>query len=519
MKTHYVDELIKSPRETQFRSTFRLDGVTRGITKFGKPFLRFRLTDRTGSIPAKWWDCGDAASDKPLPSIYAVVSGRVESREDGAEVNLTAAPEWIPQPENTDEYELLAPLSLSALKIRLDDHIQSIESRPLRAMVATIFQDDSFRKSFDFAPAAEQMHHVCRHGLLQHTVEVADLAAAIADVQKTWGYRSINRDLAVAGALLHDIGKVDELGRGADGAYRVTPRGYFIGHIVSGVQRVNRAINQTPDFPPGLKDIVLHLVLAHHGKREWGSPVTPALAEAQIVHLADQVDVQLFYLQEASAASSEDFTKAWKLGNQRLYTRSVDELLSDGGDSGGRVHEVEESPFVSGENEILRRLNESRLQNGVSALPVFRTCKDTDAPGHRFRTRRLPLVGRAAAGPPVLAEEYIEDYVDVDSDGLPADSQLYLLRVAGESMNGDGIHDGDLVVVRKQRLHRPADIVVVYLPDREEAAIKRLIRQPDGQVRLDSSNPAVLPIVIGDARNAQVHGRVVGIVRGNEHST
>lgn len=513
MKTCFVEELVKSAADTMFQGPFRLDRMTRGVTKRGKPYMRFSLTDRTGSIVAKWWECGDIGADGSLPSVYAVVSGRIELREDGPEVSLTAAPEWMPEPDDASDYELVAPLPLAELHRRLDTHIASIEDPRLRALVEKIFSDRAFRAKFDIAPAAESMHHVFRHGLLQHTVEVTDLAVAVANVQSTWGYLPVNRDLAITGALLHDIGKIDELERGAGGAYHVGRRGYFLGHIVSGMQRVNRAMNSVPDFSPDLRDIVLHLILAHHGKREWGSPVAPALPEAQIVHLADLAGVQLFYMQEASAGAAQEFVKVWKMDNQRIFTQALAELFGqDGGEQESAPSRVREaSPTLAADEPTSSAFETLDAASRRSSVLSFRTASRGDVP--EFRTRSLPLLGRAAAGTPIFAEERVEEYVDVEAEGLPSDPNLYLLRVAGESMSGDGIHDGDTVIARKQGQHDPSDIVVVYLKDREEAAIKRLARRADGSIVLESSNPEVAPIDIDDPGDVQVHGKVIGVLR------
>ena len=142
------------------------------------------------------------------------------------------------------------------------------------ALLRAFFDDPVFRCGFDRAPAAMGMHHACVHGLMQHTLEVTDLAAAIADVQSRWGYPAVSRDLVVGGALLHDIGKVCELDW--DGPrYGYTRQGRFLGHIHIGSQAVIERTAAIPGFPPDLALTLQHGILSHHGKGEYGSPVPP----------------------------------------------------------------------------------------------------------------------------------------------------------------------------------------------------------------------------------------------------
>lgn len=499
MKSHYVKDLLKLNVGEHVHSSFRLLKSEKRQRENGDLFLTLQWSDVTGNIMGKWWKCTEADCHQARPLRYAIVRGQIKEYQGRKEIHLTYAPDWFETPEDVSDYEPATALPFAALQTRLAGHIASVQSPYLRALLDRVFGDRKFRTRFDEAPAAQIMHHDCRHGLLQHTIEVTDLAAAIARTQNTWGYAAVSCDLAVTGALLHDIGKVHELTRKADGGYGKSRLGTLLGHIIIGIQLVTKSINGIEGFPEELRDALLHIIESHHGKKEFDSPIPPAFPEAQIVHAADLVNVQLFYMQEAAQSATEEFIKVWKLEDRRVYTR----------------------PW-----EFLNAIPEKRLEEPAAVysakrggpLPLFRFLTKPKEPSSStvFKTRRLPLIGRAAAGLPKFAEEHIEGYYEVEAGPLPSDREIYLLRVDGDSMTGDGIHDNDVVVVRRQERHERDDIAVVFLGEGEEAAIKRIRPNDDGTISLLSSNPAYAPLEISDPNSMRLCGKVIGLLQEAE---
>lgn len=487
MKAQYIKDLADGDAVD---GVFALCRAERCKTHAGAAFLRGRLQDRTGTVAAVAWTLTEGQIGAALASRYVHVRGTVGRYKDGRQVTLGSPPEDLGEPEDLSDFILAAALPRAELCRRLNAHLDSVRNPSLDRLLRAFFDDPKFRGRFDQAPAALGLHHACAHGLLQHTLEVADLAAAVADVQSRWGYPAVSRDLVVGGALLHDIGKVYELTW--DGPeYGYTRRGQLYQHIILGFQIVSKKIAALPGFPPDLAEALLHGILSHHGKEEHGSPVAPLLPEAQIVHMADALDVQLFYMMEARAGA--DGESAWhpalegrvKTGGRRVYSGALD--------------------FAP---------EFSRPEPARALLPVFRLAPRDCAPA--FQTRRLPLRGRTAAGPPVLADDRAEEEFDVASAHLPADPGLFLLRVDGESMAGDGIAGGDLIVVRPQQHHEPDAVLVCLNLDDDTVAIKRVERTAAGGLSLVSSNPAFAPIPIADPERFRVRGRVLGVVRLNK---
>lgn len=496
VKKLFVRDLHSLTRDTSIEGEFAIKGIRLCAQKGGGQHLSFDLVDVTGCIRAKWWN-RDESHCQALDAVrYGRIFGRVDDYQQMRSVVVTKIDD-LGVPENLSDFEVVAALPLAELARRLDSHIASVRNPHLAALLGLIFEDRDLRHSFAEAPAAKSNHHACRHGLLQHTLEVTDIAAAVADVQQTWGYeRNAERDLVVAAALLHDIGKIYELSwRGDD--YDYTRRGELLGHITMGTQAVASRMNKVPEFPSLLRDALLHAILSHHGKLEWGSAVVPMMPEAQIVHMADLLDAHLFYMQEAEAEASEGFVWQRKLDNRRIFVRS-EEIAPAAAPSDVKPHVP--TPFAAppGAPWAARR-----------PIPVLRFATAGGSLSDiSFETRRLPLIGSVAAGLPLAADQSIEDQIDVEADGLPSDPDTFLLRVCGDSMAGDGIVNGDLVVVRPQEHHEPEDIVVALLRGNNEAAIKRVASQ-SGEVFLTSSNPDFAPISVPDPEDLQVRGRVV----------
>jgi 3'-5' exoribonuclease len=181
-----------------------------------------------------------------------------------------------------------------------------------------VFGDDVFREQFERTPGSTKGHHAQVGGLLQHTVEVANIAVTAAKA-----VRRANLDLVIAGALLHDVGKVEAYEVGP-GGFAATPCGLLIGHVVLGVLHLERRLQKLGE-PPCTEGQLLelrHMILSHHGRQEYGSPVVPMTLEAQIVHQADDASAKAtdfldaFDDGELWADGGEFSKRSWQLGRQ-----------------------------------------------------------------------------------------------------------------------------------------------------------------------------------------------------------
>jgi 3'-5' exoribonuclease len=167
----------------------------------------------------------------------------------------------------------------------LRELVATIQNAHLRRLLSTLFAD--LWPSYRDAPAAKRYHQAYRHGLLEHSLSVAQAVGAIAAM-----FPGIDRDVAVTGALLHDIGKVEAYELTDDGI-AMSDQGRLYGEIALGYYLVRRAIERLDGFPAGLADAVLHIILSHHGSLEHGSPVVPCTREATLVHMIDNLGGRL----------------------------------------------------------------------------------------------------------------------------------------------------------------------------------------------------------------------------------
>jgi 3'-5' exoribonuclease len=188
--------------------------------------------------------------------------------------------------------------------------VATVKDKHLAAILDKFFGKEGILEAFSAAPASMQMHSNYAGGLLEHSIKVARICDAMAGQ-----YPAVERDLLVAGALLHDIGKVREMEIGT--SIEVSDEGMFRGHVVIGDEMVREAVARIPGFPEPLGLKLSHMMLSHHGKREWGSPKEPQTAEALLLHFGDMADSQVFqYLRaRAEAKTDDDWTWDRRLGH------------------------------------------------------------------------------------------------------------------------------------------------------------------------------------------------------------
>jgi 3'-5' exoribonuclease len=257
----------------------------RRTKKNGEDYLRLIVADRTGSVEAVCWEEFEACFEDVAPGAVVYIEGRFSVHAQfGPKITVKAI-----RPARADEFEHedLAegpPVAVERLEADLRSLLETIQNPQLKALLDKVFAPDSgLWERFRVAPAAKYYHQAYVHGLLDHTLSVAQTVSAAAGA-----FPGIDRDVAITGALLHDIGKTlayndDPL------AIDLTDAGRLQGEIPLGYYLVRRAIESIEGFDRELAQAVLHIVLSHHGKLENGSPVVPATREAALVHAMDNL--------------------------------------------------------------------------------------------------------------------------------------------------------------------------------------------------------------------------------------
>ena len=266
-------------------SVFEVREVVRRQKKNGEPFLKLQLGDVSGMVEAVAWDSVDEVAELAPPGTAVRVSGRFsDDSRYGACITIRSL--CAAAPEEYDPAELLesAPIPFEQMCEDLAELIGTVQQPHLRELLDRLLGEDTETGSrWRVAPAAKVYHQAYRHGLLEHSLSVAQGVSAMAST-----FPGIDRDVAVAGALLHDVGKIEAYEQ-TGGAIDLSDAGKLQGEIPLGYYRVHREIDAIPGFPPDIAQAVLHIVLSHHGKLEHGSPVTPCTREATLVHMIDNL--------------------------------------------------------------------------------------------------------------------------------------------------------------------------------------------------------------------------------------
>ena len=299
-------------------------------TRAGQPFAVLTLANRTGAIDTSpiWSDKLEWAAGAEKGKVVQVIGEIGAYGDEGArkrQLTLTAPLRVLPADE-FDPTEFLATVDLSMERLweSFDKLRLGISTPSIRRAVDLFFSDDEFRLAFERSPGSVNGHHAQIGGLLLHVVEVTSIARHIART-----VRQANADLVVAGAMLHDIGKVEAYSVAPEG-FAHTSTGMLLGHVTLGALMFDRRLVASGiPFSTAQRDELLHFILSHHGALEFGSPVVPMTTEAEIVHWADEAsakatdmvdefaDPELFPPTGANELSAK---RSWKLG-RRLWRR------------------------------------------------------------------------------------------------------------------------------------------------------------------------------------------------------
>ena len=283
------------------------------VTKNGKPYETVILQDKTGTIDAKVWDPNNAGISEFDTLDYIEVYGDVNSFQGALQVNVKRIRVCHEGEYDPADYLPVSKKNIDEMYKELLGLIGRTENEYLKKLLESFFvEDEAFIRAFRTSSAAKTVHHGFVGGLLEHTLSVAKLCEYFC---KT--YPILKRDLLIAAALCHDIGKTKELSLFPENDY--TDDGQLLGHIVMGAEMVGEKARQIPGFPPVLEAELKHCILAHHGEYEYGSPKKPALIEAAALNLADNADAKLETFSEALHGATG---YGW-LGYNRLFESNI----------------------------------------------------------------------------------------------------------------------------------------------------------------------------------------------------
>ena len=283
------------------------------VTKNGKPYETVVLQDKTGTVDAKVWEPNNPGISEYDTMDYIEVYGEVTNFQGALQVNVKRIRVCREGEYNPAEYLPVSSKDIETMYQELLGYIKSIQNTYLRQLLEAFFvKDSAFVKAFRTSSAAKTVHHGFVGGLLEHTLSVTKLCDFYCAA-----YPILKRDLLLAAAMCHDIGKTKEISLFPENDY--TDDGQLLGHIVMGAQMVAERAAQISGFPHVVLSELQHCILAHHGKYEYGSPKIPALIEALALNYADDTDAKLETFKEILENNQEP---GW-MGYNRLFESNL----------------------------------------------------------------------------------------------------------------------------------------------------------------------------------------------------
>jgi 3'-5' exoribonuclease len=319
MKDIYIADLANFDEGKVFDGFFLVLAKQQRTTKTNKPYLNLILGDKTGQLEGRVWELSDPRIAKDFDRGDIVKARGSASRFDDR-MQMKIDQLRVALPSEVDKADMLPSTTydVATLWSQLCGFVDSLTNPDLKLLLVTMLDDPALAEAYREAPAAKQLHHAWLGGLLEHVVSLCTLADRVAP-----HYPLLDRDLLLTGVILHDVGKVRELSWGI--GFEYTIEGILLGHIQIGAALAERTIDSLPNFPPKLKTLVLHMILSHHGKLEFGSPKLPMIPEALVLNFLDDLDAKMQAVSSEFDKSAKEgkgpnelTNKVWALDNRQL---------------------------------------------------------------------------------------------------------------------------------------------------------------------------------------------------------
>ena len=333
---------VRDLRDKQaVHTVFKVTRKTRVTARSGKNFLVVGLGDRTGEVDARVFERVDTLEPAFDTGDLVLIRGHVTQFQGKPQVLLESVDRLDPEPIDPTEFvvpppppvptpasahpaapaparpahESPRPAADGARAVaQIRELVDRVSDPHVKALLLAFLDDPLVAERLPAAPAAKGIHHAHRGGLAEHILSVMRLGHRVAD-----HYPMLDRDLVVAGALLHDIGKVQELAWDG-GNTHYTDEGRLVGHLVMTAQTIREKSARISGFPPLLEAHLTHLVLAHHGQLDFGSPKVPMTLEAYVVHAIDSLDSRIdSWLDLMARDPGETWTEQTKLYDRHLW--------------------------------------------------------------------------------------------------------------------------------------------------------------------------------------------------------
>lgn len=292
-----------------------IKSVEKKLTAKGVPYLDLTLADNGGEINAKLWDYKESPSNQFNKFDFVKVRGTYVPFNDTMQFRVERIRAVLPE-DNVmiEDYVPSACLTGETMLAEIEKIVASFSDEELKKLVSAVIAE--YRERLIYWPAAKNLHHAVRSGLLMHTLSILRLTASVCKI-----YRFVNYDLLCSGAILHDIAKIEEIEVSSTGiASEYTARGNLLGHLVMGAMAIDR-IGRANGISDETLTLVEHMLISHHGTPEFGAAKLPMFIEAELLSELDLMDARLYEMHQAvEAVETGAFTpRQWALENRNLY--------------------------------------------------------------------------------------------------------------------------------------------------------------------------------------------------------
>ena len=283
--------------------------AVKGTTDKGLSYLNITFQDKSGTIEGKKWDATEADLKLFVPGSVLFIEGNVNVYKNQPQLKVTGASKA--EDYDINDFGRVSPIPLTELKARLDKYLNSFTDKDVEKVTKAVI--GAFYEKYTTYPGAVKVHHEFGSGILHHSLFMADVADAIAKI-----YTQVDRDILVAGALLHDIGKTIEYENPV--APVQTTQGKLLGHIAMGYAEFKKVVDEL-HIESEVPLLLEHMILSHHGTLEFGSPVMPSTREAVLLSEIDMLDSRQMILDKALATVNEgEFTpRLWMMDDTSFY--------------------------------------------------------------------------------------------------------------------------------------------------------------------------------------------------------
>jgi 3'-5' exoribonuclease len=325
MKSQYIIDL--NPGEP-VHTEFAICSKAERSKKNGDKFCLLVLQDNSGFIDGVIWNDSviDFSSIRE-GDLVRIDEGIVNEYRSRKQIEISSIKKlYANDVRDWSDFEKTAKNDARDMFSELMEYVDSVENVHLKKLLEIFFRDEEFVEKFCSATAAVQYHHAYRGGLLEHTLSVLKICVVLSA-----HYENVNRDLLIAGSIFHDIGKIREYRLSVP--IKVTDEGRLLGHITIGFGMVLEKIRSIKGFPKDLRDRLLHIILSHHGQKEFGSPRRPKTMEAFIVYHIDYMDADIggFYSAIEASKGDSDWSEYLKNFERSVFLKKPDfENLSEG---------------------------------------------------------------------------------------------------------------------------------------------------------------------------------------------